>query len=145
MRKRFGILLGILMLASVPAYAGEIDISALEVDQLIQLKEQIMVALNEKGYDGLGLIGAGTYKVGTDIKEGTFTFINTRPEEEWSGLYTFDSEERYDEEDGSIYNADTKSELFHPNDIATVVLHDGMVLKVVGQGILEESTPSWAP
>ena len=140
------IIVGILIMAlffQVSVYAEDFDLSSMEIDQLLKLRDEITVELNNKGYDELGIINEGVYAVGVDIKEGTYTF--TSVDEDWAGIYIFESKENYDEANGNRGYADKYAEL-DKYDTSTVSLLAGMYVMVKGQGVLEATEkPSWAP
>lgn len=137
------------MLVTMPVqaevYYEEVDISSMNVDQLITLRDRINIEIAEQGGDNV--IGKGTYEVGVDIKTGYYEIICSK-----GAQYGFINVELYQTRDD--YNSKNNREVSqiyynkeNPEDSekATVNLKEGNILILSGEGIVQIIDPSWKP
>lgn len=120
-------------------FAAGIDLDSMSIEELVELRDNVINKLNELLNPVNDVIGVGTYLVGRDIKEGVFA-ITVREDE--SGSYKiFETPEKH--EAGEYF----AWENVWGNDVVTVNLKEGMVFCILGWSgsIVEEVKPSWAP
>lgn len=77
MRKIIAILVGLIMLFSIPAFGEEIDFSEMNLDELTELYTKFIEEFQSRTEEkyGSSLIFEGVYTVGKDIKAGQYQFI----------------------------------------------------------------------
>lgn len=72
MKKLVALVLVFLSLVSVTS-AETIDLSGMNYDELVALRNAVNEAIMERGYEKTVAVPAGTYTVGVDIPAGTYT------------------------------------------------------------------------
>ena len=77
MRKIIAILVGLIMLFSVPAFGEEIDLVDLTLEELIAIRDSIDKEIEKRTGVIDQQIGTGQYIVGEDIAEGKYEFVCT--------------------------------------------------------------------
>lgn len=150
MRKFLAILMVCLSLV-VPAFAETFDLSSMSLDELIQLRNAVNIAINEQLDSGFSdsKIGMGYYDVGVDIKPGKYDLICSFAEMEYLSYNNSEQSKcvvvvMSDRSD----DAEVISEFYY---IATgqqisVELEEGNVLVIArGNFLIQSSEHSWAP
>jgi len=77
MRKIVVVLVGLVMLFSVPAFGEELDFASMTLDELIELRNAVDKAIGERNGTVGQEIGSGQYIVGEDIAVGKYEFVCT--------------------------------------------------------------------
>lgn len=77
--KHVGLLCATLLACSIPCYAADVDISGMDLGQLMELREQIDLAIGE--LSGADVITNGNYSAGTAIKVGSYKFTACKTED----------------------------------------------------------------
>lgn len=131
-------LTGICLPATV--LASEIDLTGLSLEQLIDLRTEINTLIAENG--GENVIGKGTYETGIDIKAGTYNIVCSKNAAHgFINVEVFpsktDAENGENQEISQIWYKEEKAES------ASINLQEGNVLVLSGEGILQETSPSW--
>lgn len=128
------ILAATLTVGTTPVMAGKdtkADIENMELDDLLELKEMINEAIENKG--GSNLLPQGTYIVGIDIEAGQYDF--TAKEE--LTIYIYDTAES---------NKYSDCGFLYPDDVFGINAKDGMKICVnYGSGTLDKTVRSFAP
>lgn len=146
MKKIIALMLAMLFL-SIPVMAEEIDISDLDLNELLALHERLDSAIQDEIMCKLdeNSIFQGVYTVGRDIIPGyyLFTCIEDRHDEgNFDFFYEiYESQEAYDK------NKRTKFDRFNVGESTQLDLQDGMVLRIVNgtANVQQASKPAWAP
>lgn len=147
MRKRIGalILAGAITACSTIGWAEEIDISSYTLDQLVELRDEINELLAEKMGEST-TIGAGSYRVGTDIKPGYYEIACSKNASYgFINVEIYPSQEDYDngENRQSVSQIRYDENTDNPEH-ATVNVVEGDILVLSGDGVIESTVkPSW--
>lgn len=128
---------------STSASASGIDLSNLSLEQLMDLKRELNIMIAEKGGDNI--IGRGKYEVGVDIKPGRYNIVRSTSAYKESGMLFVDvylTKEDYDNGKPSkrinLYSDENNLES------ASLNLKDENILVLDGEGMMYETSPSWA-
>lgn len=141
-------ILPVVMLAivvfSAPVYAIDIDVSTLELSELLELRQTIETEVMMRLSGGASSINPGAYVTGKDIKAGQYNITCTS---DYLYYAVFDDEEAYNAAvvsqniEGStiVYSCGSGETFF-------VGLEDGKVLLISdGSGVVTEASQStWA-
>ena len=138
MKKIAVMILSAALLLSSSAFAADIDVNGLSLDELVDLRAKIEAAINEK-LGGAAPFGTGVFICGQDIKEGYYEFTAT--DDGGAYIFIYDSQESRQNGDDMIGN----SSVYSAGEISTFSVHEGNCIEVNGAGMLRESKPSWAP
>ena len=144
MKRFLFILSAMCILYSATVLAGDIGISSMSIDELMELRTAIEEELWLRMEAGSSPIGSGMYRVGIDIKAGTYYISDAKP----SGLYF--CIQLYEDEDALANREEmtgfSNSGYLDEGEDATVSLHDGMIMLIdSGSAVMQEIKPSWAP
>lgn len=141
MKRIIGLILALVMSIGIAGtcFAADADLKSMSVEELISLRDEIIVELNEKLNPVNDTIGTGTFLVGRDIKAGVFNL--TQELDEYGAVKIYASEEDYTE--GKTFSWENPSK----GTTCTANLKDGMVIELVKftGSIVEQTKPSWAP
>ena len=85
----------VLIMIPVIAISEQINISALSIEELIRLRNEIDNRINEILYNENDILYSGTYIVGKDIEPGAYLFTLIKSSKKGSGLLVFTSYEGY--------------------------------------------------
>lgn len=122
------------------AFASEIDLTGLSLEQLIDLRTEINELIAEKG--GENVIGSGAFEVGVDIKPGIYNIVCTA--NATGGVLTigvYETKTDHDNFKGDLYQSIYKEE---GTPAISLNLKEGNVIGITGEGIIQETSPSWA-
>jgi len=140
MKKLIAIAILCVMLVT-SAYALELDLSELSVEELLALQNDVQVELQSKlSAFPSGFIDRGSYEVGVVLQAGTYTFTATYSNKDGGYVYV----DVY----ASVSALDSSySRVMVVGDTITISLESGMVLALAhGGGILVSAAkPTWAP
>ena len=140
--KKMLVLFLALVMVVTPAFAAELDLTSMSVEELYSLRSKISTELNARLIPDSSTLFGGVYVVGKDIKAGKYAFY---PESISSVYVTIDiyvSEEAFENDELLRANRHTASE----SEAEYLDLQDGMVVSVFhGYGLLQPIQPSWAP
>lgn len=141
MRKILTIVLALAISLSVVgvSFGAEIDLKSMSLDELASLKESVIEEIETRLNLVSDTIATGVYRVGKDIKAGTF--LITQEYEDKAVIYIYESEEAK-----SSHNSFGSFSL-KTGESSTLTLSDGMVVSIedfMGT-IVEQVKPSWAP
>lgn len=145
MKKKIVTLLCTLVLSNTvltaTALASEIDLTQLNLEQLIALRSEINILIAENG--GENIIGQGTFEAGIDIKPGTYDIICSK-----NARHGFINVEVYPSKADAENNENREvSQIWYKEEApesASINLKEGNVLILSGEGILQETSPAWA-
>ena len=131
-----------------PAFAENIDMSAMSMEDLIALRDSIAAEIISRGGDNT--IGIGVYEVGTDIKASDFKVTAMKGTDGYTTFTIFKDREEYDEYNAGNYDLGEIGELYGSEDTGydtgNLNLKDGEILYVErGEAIIEETKNSWKP
>lgn len=149
--KKFLAALIMIVLMATPVLAETPDLTGMELSELIQLRDAVNAAINERLDLGFGdsKIGMGYYDVGVDIKPGKYDLICTFAEMEYvsyleaeqSNCLVWVVSDRSDDAE-----AICKFGNVIVGQQVSVELEEGNVL-AIGRGnfLIQSSNHSWAP
>lgn len=142
MKKIFSFILAI-GLASIPVVAESpsVDLSAMTLDELVELRDRVNFEIDSLVYSGDSTIGRGTYTVGISIAPGVYEFMATEVEiragsECYIDLYGVEDKEN------------PKTEIYDILIGTSVIIElvDGDTLEIRGgSGILKKAEKTWMP
>lgn len=146
MKKILVIVIAAFMLCST-ALCEEIDLSSMNLEDLLALHTRIDEAINEELTCLLDTdnIYQGVYVVGKDIAPGYYLFtciIDEQDDGNFDFFYElYDSEETYAAHNRSMFDR------FNCGTSAQLNLQDGMVLRIINgtAKVQAAETPAWAP
>lgn len=133
-----------LMLIASPAYALDIDLDSLSIEELMELRTQVAQKINEKVGSDAAPIASGVYVVGKDIREGTYYVSDTKIADKYFKVFLYEDEEAHKNREDMTGRGDVS--YMKEGEDATISLHDGMVMEIEGgSAMIQEIKPSWAP
>lgn len=122
---------------------ADLDLQSMSLEDLVLLKDKVNEEIAAKG--GNNVLGAGIYEVGKDIKAASFR-LTCYEATDYAYVTLYKNSEDMDNEKSIIrklfdYEEDQKSQ-----DIVTLNLKEGEILKTTGPVIIENEEKSfWAP
>ena len=134
--KRFLALLMIgIMAFSMTVYAADIDVTSLSLDELVELRDKVLLEIQDRTAAETSMINAGVYEAGVTIKEGVYTL--TVPEDGKGRIEIFDNiEDAHGINSTEIQNLD-------PGESFDAVMIKPAVMKLEGTFIITEKNASW--
>jgi hypothetical protein len=145
--KRFIALALTMLCLALPALAEEIDLTGMDLMELIKLHDRLDLAIQEDIgclFDENNIF-QGVYIVGKDIGAGYYMvtcIVDSEDEGNFDFFYElYDSEETYSQHKRSMFDR------FNAGTSVQLNLQDGMVLRIVnGTALIQPiEKPAWAP
>lgn len=142
MRKTFALTLVFCLMLTVTSFASDIDLTSMSDENLLELKTKVDTEITNRGLDDGFELPEGVYKIGTDIKAGSYVFYNLNDSEDRTSYIHW-----YNTEDDFNSYKDAGFEGIYTDSVYRVSLNDGMILQVKVQpvGIKEAETIPFAP
>lgn len=149
MKKFTGVLLALLITVSCTGFciAAENDLSAMTIDELVTLRNQITAEIISRIPDAEPFY-SGKYTAGVDIKEGSYTITNLTPESE-DGVDTWIACTVRAKADESEEGEVVMDQYIHAGTAVMINLTEGMTMNIRSSksqmSITINEKPSWAP
>ena len=149
MKKMLSLVLAI-GLASIPVVAESpsVDLSAMTLDELVELRDRVSFEIDSRIYSDNSVIGSGEYTVGTLIAPGIYEFTATEVQyyDFISGTDSICNLTVYEiDADG---NRVEKTCIYHvrQSSVTIIELRDGEIFEISGgSGILRKANRTWMP
>ena len=131
----------ILALLSVTAFAESIDVASMSTDDLLSLRKEINLEIQNRLEQQSGTMYEGVYVAGVDIPVGSYLATYVPSEYALSRIWVYDSLDAFDEDrmnPRESYDVDEKSQV-------RIGLREGMVMRVMQSPCDVQSLPtaSW--
>lgn len=155
MKKLFCLSLVFCLMFNAAVFAGEIDLSSMSDEDLLELKTNVDTEVSNRNLDAGFELPIGVYKIGTDIKAGSYVFYDLEnledPVDKIYGIEIPVSRiayiEWYESEDDFANHENGDIEGIRPESPYRLSLDDDMILEVSVKpvGIKEAETIPFAP
>lgn len=155
MKKLFCLSLVFCLMFAISAFASDIDLSSMSDEELLELKTNVDTEVSNRNLDGGFELPIGVYKIGTDIKAGSYVFYDLEnledPVDKIYGIEIPVSRiayiEWYESEDDFANHENRDIEGIRPESPYRLSLDDNMVLEVTVKpvGIKEAESIPFAP